>query len=56
VASRTTAARGSDEYLGTYAKAFSAILKGLSKKEEREAEQLVEEWNKKGVPIELQVK
>jgi transposase len=43
-------------YLGNYQKAVTAVLNKMSEEDLEEAEKLVELWNKKGGPSDLQLK
>ena len=44
------------EYLGSYQKAVTTVLNKMSKKDLEEAEKIVELWNEKGGPSDLQLK
>lgn len=44
------------EYIGSYQRAVTTVLKNMSEKEVEEAEEIVDSWNKEGAPAEVQLK
>lgn len=44
------------EYLGSFQRAVTTVLKNMSAEELETAETMVEEWNKEGAPSEVQLK
>lgn len=44
------------EYLGSYQKAVSAVLDKMNEEELKEAQNVLESWNKEGGPSEVQLK
>ena len=44
------------EYIGSYQQAVTTVLENMSKKEVREAEKLVDLWNKEGALADVQLK
>lgn len=47
---------GDKEYIGSYQRAVTTVLKNLSKKDVKEAEKMVELWNAQGPPSDVQLK
>ena len=44
------------EYIGSYQRAVTTILKNMSENDLEEAEKIMESWNKEGAPAEVQLK
>ena len=44
------------EYIGSYQRAVTTVHKNMTKKDLEEAEELVELWNRKGAPFDVQLK
>lgn len=44
------------EYLGSYQRAVTTVLKNMSDKDLEDAEEIVERWNKEGAPSDVQLK
>jgi hypothetical protein len=44
------------EYIGNYQRAVSTVLENMTKKDLKEANDVVELWNSKGAPQEVQLK
>lgn len=44
------------EYLGSYQRAVTTVLKNLSEEDLEEAQELVDEWNKEGAPADFQLR
>jgi len=44
------------EYIGSYQRAVTTVLKNMSEQDVEEAEEIVESWNKQGAPAEVQLK
>lgn len=47
---------GDTEYLGSYQKAVTEVLKNMSDEDLQDAENMLEEWNKGGGPSDVQLK
>lgn len=47
---------GDKEYIGSYQRAVTTVLKNLSKKDVKEGEKMVELWNAQGPPSDVQLK
>jgi hypothetical protein len=44
------------EYIGSYQRAVTTVLENMSEKEVEEAEEILEQWNKEGAPLDVQLK
>lgn len=44
------------EYIGSYQRAVTAVIKNMSKKDLKEVEKTVDIWNKQGAPSDMQLK
>jgi hypothetical protein len=44
------------EYIGSYQRAVTTVLKNMTEEEVEEAEEILESWNKQGAPPEIQLK
>ena len=44
------------DYIGSYQRAVTAVLKNMAEEDLEEAEEIVELWNKQGAPPEVQLK